>query len=410
MERTVIFRLCYRYAALGLLSLFALVAGCADNATGPNATTNNPPGTSGTVEVSDPVTSQEANAVRANVQRNSQDTIVISIDQIIQMLISQSGGNSEILGVNLDYDADQLNYECAVRSGGKVYLIVIDPKTGTVKSKQEITNYYYPSIIVIRNITIKTKEAKEKGKKIADGDVVECNLENVDSTPTYVIIILTKDNHYVTIYIDAQTGQQRTVKEDEKCKGEDLGDGKHKNKNGRGHYRHGNGHGYGHGFHCHCDCDDNGNTDSTKVPPGVISVDSAKSISGHIIDSAVVSTPVIHVTNDSTATYTVNLTRDSNKYEVTLDAFKGSLVQIKQTAGKFDSTDYTPSVKGDTLVKLSVARTAALAQVPGTIQSWSLEYDKTDAKWEYTFDIKTAAGDTKHVVVDAKTGLFMKIK
>lgn len=419
MKPTVFSRMLGRAAAIGgMLSLFAVLAGCSDNATGPTANDNTPPGSTGTVEVSDPVSANEAEAVRVNLLRHSQDTIIITIDQVIQAALQNGGG--ELMGVNLDYDNDSLNYECVVRSGGKVYLVVIDPKTGQVKKKEEIQNYYYTTVIVLRQISVNAKDAKDRAKKISDGDVVECNLENIDDDPTYVVVILTRDNRYVTCYIDAKTGKEKKLKNDGKCDGSAQD-----NKRGRGHYRHGNGHGYGHLYHCHCNCN-NGDTtghdttgvhdstgvDSTKIPAGVITVDSARYVAGHVIDSTTVSDVKLRLgpANDSTAFYDAKLQRDSNRYEVTLDAFTGSVISIKQTAGDFKNGDYSPQVKGDSLVKLSVARTAAIAQLAGDVTAWKLEYDKTEAKWIYTFDIKTAANGTKQVMVDAKTGLFIRIK
>ena len=418
MKPTVFSRMLGRAAAIGMLSLFAVLAGCSDNSTGPTANDNTPPGSSSTVEVSDPVSANEAESVRVNILRNSRDTIIISIDQVIQAAL-QNGG--DLMGVNLDYDNDSLNYECVVRSGGKVYLVVVDPKSGQVKKKEEIQNFYYPTIIVLRHVTVNVKDAKDRAKHISDGDVVECNLESIDDAPTYVVVILTRDNRYVTCYIDAQTGKEKKLKDDGKCGDDGHGDD-HKNQRGRGHYRHGNGHGYGHRYHCHCNCNDGDNdstgvhdstgVDSTKIPAGAITVDSARYIAGHVIDSATVSDVKLRlVPNDSTvAFYDAKLQRDSNRYEVTLDALTGSVVSIKQTAGDFKNSDYSPQVKGDSLVKLSVARTAALAQLTGDVTAWKLEYDKTEAKWVYTFDIKTAANGTKQVMVDAKTGLFIRIK
>ena len=94
---------------------------------------------------------------------------------------------------------------------------------------------------------------REPLTKLVSGDCVEVNLEEIDGKATYVIVILTQDNRYVTLYIDADSGRERKLKDDGKCSD---GDDKHKNKRGRGHYRHGNGKGYGHRWHCHCECTD----------------------------------------------------------------------------------------------------------------------------------------------------------
>jgi uncharacterized membrane protein YkoI len=143
----------------------------------------------------------------------------------------------------------------------------------------------------------------------------------------------------------------------------------------------------------------------------VITRDSATTIVRSLmIDSVTIDSLELDTVNDSTAFYEFRLTRDSNKYEVVLDAYTGRFVSIKQTAGAMDSSEFTPVIKGgDTLVKLSVARTAATAQYAGSVQNWKLEYDATEAKWIYTFEIKDPAGQTKRVLVDAKTGLFIRM-
>ncbi len=411
MDATNISRVLQRIVAAGILSIFTILAGCSENTTGPAPTDTNPPGTNATVEISDPVSAEEAASVRNNIQRHSGVTFVITIDEAIAKALQQSGGG-DLMGVTVDYDQDSLNYECVVRQNGKVYLILIDPQTGAVKKKEEIKNYYYPETIIIRTITIKVKDAKDKAKKLAEGDVVECNLENVEGKPTYIVVILSRENRYITIYVDAENGKERKLTDDGRCDDE-----KKKNKRGRGHYRHGKGKGYGHHHHCHCDCDDDDNdNDSTSVPSGIISVDSVRTIVNGTMDSIQISEVKLNVTNDSTASYTVKTSRDSNRYEIMLDAFSGRFVSIKQTAGDFMTAEYQPMVVGDsaatdTLVALSVARTAALAQFAGTVTGWKLEYDTTEAKWVYTFEVKPAGNDPKkQVLVDAKTGTFIRIK
>jgi len=413
MKQAAIFRMLNRIGAFGILTLFAFLAGCADNTTGPAPTDQNPPGSNATVAVSDPVSQAEADSVRANCQRNSADSNIVSIDQAIAAALAQLAG-ADLLGVTLDYDSDHLTYECVMRSHGRVYLVVIDPKSGVVKSKDSISDtlYYFPTVIVIRPFTFKVKDAKERAKKISNGDVVECNLETIDGQPTYIVVVLTHDNRYVTVFVDPDTGKEKKVSNDGGCD-----DDAHKNQKGRGHYRHGNGHGYGHYRHCHCSCGDHpgGDTtgvDTTKAPSGTISKDSASVIARGMVDSSTVTETKIDVKNDSTAFYNVKLQRDSSHYELVLNAFKGTLVSIKQTSGNFMTSEYHPPMVGtDSLVALSVARTAALAQLAGTIQSWKLENDTTEGKWVYSFEIvPTVTGPTKQVMVDAKTGLFIRIK
>jgi uncharacterized membrane protein YkoI len=42
---------------------------------------------------------------------------------------------------------------------------------------------------------------------------------------------------------------------------------------------------------------------------------------------------------------------------------------------------------------------------------WSLDYDKTQSTWIYTFAIKeTSSGTIKEVTVDAKTGAYIATK
>lgn len=409
MEATNISTVLRRFLVACTLSIFTVLASCGDNSTGPAPTDGNPPGTNATVEVSDPVPAQEAAEVRSNAQRNANDTLVVSMDEVIAIALQQAGGG-ELMGVTLDYDTEELNYECVVRQGGKVYVVVIDPQTGTVKSKDTTESYYYPQIIVIRPIVVKVKEAKEKAKKYSNGDVVECKLENVEGRPTYIIVIINQENRYVTVYIDAEDGKERKLKNEGRCEDDDN-DGKKKHKRGKGHYRHGKGKGYGHHHHCRCECDDDDDDDSTKVPAGIISVDSVRTITNAMLDSVTINEVKLQVKNDSTASYDVKVTRDSNRYEISYNAFNGSFMSIKQTHGDFsDSSDFQPAVPGDTLVKLSVARTAAKAQVAGDVTAWKLEYDATEAKWIYTFEIKPSNGPKKEVLVDAKTGTFIRIK
>lgn len=405
MELVSISRTLRNAAVFSIFSFCMILAGCSENNTGPAPTDGTPPGTNATIDVSDPVSSQEAAEVRSNSERNESDTLIIPIDQAITIAIQQVGGG-ELHGVTLDYDSDELNYECVVRQGNKVYVVVIDPQDGRVKKKEEISNHYYRKVIIIRPLVIKIKEAKEKAKKFSDGHVVECNLEDIDDRPTYIIVIITRENRYVTVYIDAEDGKERKLKNNGTC---DDDSGSKKHKKGRGHYRHGKGKGYGHHYHCHCKCDDDGN-DTTKTPAGIISVDSVRTIVGGTMDSLTISEVKLKVENDSTAHYEVKASRDSNQYEIQYDAFTGSFLSIKQKAGNFAGAEFQPEVPNDTLVAFSVARTAATAQLAGAVTMWSLEYDKTDAKWIYTIEIQPATGGKKQVLVDAKTGTFIRIK
>ncbi len=400
-----------------LVTLASLVGGCADNSTEPPSSDVDPVGYPGTVQISDSVSADEAASVRQNVKTNSADSSgAISSEEAADAVVKEHP-DAEILGVNLDYDrSGPANYEVVIRENGKVYVVIVDRKNGNIVETSEIDNYKYSRTVIIKKHYIKCKDVEKKVRDQFKGDVVEVNLEDVEDRATYIIIILTRENRYVTVYIDAEDGRERKLKNNGDCDDDDHGD-KHKNKRGRGHYRHGKGHGYGHHYHCDCQCDDddddNGNPgdDSTQTEIKVIPRDSARVIAASMIDSAEVLDIELNIRNDSTAFYQIDIERDSNRYDVTLDAKTGALVEIKQTSGDVANSDFAPQVQGDSLVSVKVARTAALTQVPGTVQSWKLEYDASDKKWMYTFEITTAAaGDVKKVKVDAKTGQVAKVE
>jgi uncharacterized membrane protein YkoI len=393
-----------------------ILTGCSDNAASPLPPDQDPLGNNATVETSDPVSQQEANEVRENVRNNANDSIAVQPDEAAQTARNEYP-NAEVYSVNLDYDRDSVNYECIVKSNGKYYVVVVDPQTGEVLDKHEIEEdkVAHITVIIIRPVVVKVKEAKEKASKLVSGDCVEVNLEEIDGRPTYVIVILTQDNRYVTLYIDADSGRERKLKDDGKCSDDDGDDDdddgdKHKNKRGRGHYRHGNGKGYGHRWHCHCECTDD---DGNEIPDSlnVIKTDSARAIVRTMVDSVTVSEVKLVTQDTANVFYDVTFNRDSSVYVVRLNAKTGEMVEATQTGGRFDSTSYefTPRVPGDTLVVLSVARTAALTQVPGTVQGWKLSYSTTDQKWIYTFTVlETASSTTKKVIVDAETGTYLR--
>lgn len=398
--------------AFVLMLMASIITGCSDSSTDPGTPDVDPMAADASAEVSDPVNQSEGDSVRNNVRRNQADSNVVSIDTTI-IIVRNANPGCEVLGVNVDYDSDTLTYDCIIRENGRVYVVKVDAKTGKIKEKKEIANYYYTQVIVIREI-IHVHEARERSRQYVRGDVVEVNLENIDGRPTYVIVVLTRDNRYVTIYIDAENGSGRRVGNGE-CSGghdDDDGHGKKKKKHGRGHYRHGKGHGYGHEYRCHCECSDNPGGDTTTV--NVIKVDSARSIVRSYIDSSVVSEVRLDSLNDSTFFYVVKSNRDSNTYEFRINAINGVFISAKQTGGNIDSSEFRPptirrdSATVDSLVTLSAARTAAKAQFPGTVTAWSLEYDTTEAKWVYTFEIQPASGDKKKVLVDAVTGAYIR--
>lgn len=411
--------------------LMIALIGCSDGTTGPLNSADNPFGVNATVATSDPIAANEAAEVRTNAQRNANDTVAVQADQVIRIATQEIPG-AEVLEIRLDYDRDTLNYECVVRSGGKVYVIVISPKDGKVKEKKEIKEFYYTGTLVIDVNVVPVRQACDRAREIVDGDVVEANLEQVEGETVYIIIILTRENRYVTFYIDAKTGKEKKLKNENRCRGNNDSsmvdtansgtdtvrancddDDRHKNKRGRGHYRHGKGHGYGHYYHCHCncDCDDDGNgggTDSLQV----ITKDSAKVVVQSMFDdSATVGMPTLNEVDDSTAFYETVVEKGDNRYEVTLNARTGAFVEVTQTRGDFENGEFEgPTVDGKTLVNFSVARTAALAQLAGTIQTWTLAHNKTENKWVYTFKIQDSATNTvKTVRVNAETGLFIDI-
>ncbi len=416
-----------------------ILTGCSDTITEPNSSNILSLGNTATIYVSDPVPASEAEEVRANIRQNANDTVAVQVDEL-ETIILNIYADAEILGIHLDYDRDDLNYECVVRSGGKIYVIVISPETGEVKEKKEIKEYFYSGTVKVKN-KVKIRQACDRAEEIADGDVVEANIEEIEGEPTYIIIIITNTNRYVTIYIDANTGKEKKLKDEEKCgkhdddeddidsdddDGDDDGDDKadkdcdrHKDKKGkgRGHYRHGKGKGYGHHFHCHCRChcdddddDDGGNSDSLQV----ITKDSVRIIVEGMfgVDSTAVGEITLNVADDSTATYATVVENGEDRYEVTLDAETGALISVKQTAGDFENGEFTPptTADGKTLVPLSTARTAALLQLTGTMKSWTLERNETEARWVYLFEIEdTSTSTVKTVRVDAETGLFIDI-
>ena len=404
-----------------LMLTASLVTGCSDNTTDPASPDIDPLAADASAEVGDTVTRAEADSVRTNVQRNQADTNIVGVDSCISTVQAENPG-CEVLGVNMDYDSDTLTYQVIIRENGKTYVVTCDPKTGKTKEKKEVDNAYYTETIVITRVihVIHVNEARERSRQYVRGEVVEVNLENIDARPTYVIVILTRDNRYVTIYVDAENGSGRRVSETGDCASvgdnDDNGHGQKKKKHGRGHYRHGNGHGYGHRYHCHCSCQDNGGStggDSTLIRRA-ISADSAKALVRTYVDSATVTETRLNVLNDSTLSYTIKLRRDSSTYEVKLNAITGVFTEAKQTGGNMDSSEFRPpvirrdSVTVDSLVMLSVARTAAVTQFPGSVKSWTLQYDTTEAKWIYTFEIQPATGDKKKVLVDAKTGAYIR--
>lgn len=252
-----------RYAIGATTFLLALVvaagmSGCGNQPAAPDSAIVS----EGTVLKSDPVSDEEAGEVRANAWKNQTVRLVVQPADIIPFL-QRLFDNVEILGINLDYDRSDLRYECVIREGKKLFLVVIDPEDGAVVEKREIdesTATYTTTITVITNISITVNQACERGRGVAPGDVVEANLELVDGKATYIIVILTSENRYITLFIDAKSGKEKKLKgckekklKDDEC---DDDDHHHKHKKGRGHYRHGKGKGYGHyhhHHHCHCD-------------------------------------------------------------------------------------------------------------------------------------------------------------
>lgn len=418
-------------AVCGLM--IATLTGCSDTSTDPLNPAGNAFGVNATVLSSDPISASEAAEVRANVQNNADDTVAVQADEVVRIANEEVPG-AEILEIRLDYDRDDLNYECVVRSGGRVYVIVISPKDGKVKEKKEIDEYYYTGTIVINVDVVPVRQACDRAREIVDGDVVEANLEEIEGRPTYIIIILTRENRYVTFYIDGETGKEKKLKNEKWCRGNNdssavddsaaAGDvdtvhsgdcDRHKNKRGRGHYRHGRGNGYGHYFHCHCDChcdDDDDDDDDGSDSLRVITKDSARIVlKGLFGDAAVAGELTLTRMNDSTVFYETVVENGDNRYEVTLNAQTGALVEVTQTRGDFQNGEFQPpAVDGTTLVALSVARTAALAQLAGTVQSWTLAYNTTESRWVYAFKIEDAGTTTvKTVRVNAETGLFIDI-
>lgn len=395
------------------IALTGLLASCSNTATSPDDISTS--GYSGTVITSDPVSKQEADSVRANAARFWSDSTLFTIDQIIQIIRARYP-NCEILGINLNTDQDQRAYEVVVRTGGQVIVVVMNSRNGQVIETKPITNYYYTSVIVINQTFVDCRIIRHRVKVQFEGEVVECNMEEIENRPTYVIVIITRENRYVTIYIDAGTGKERKVNDDDDC---DDHNGKHKHKKGRGHYRHGKGHGYGHHYHCHCDCDndhdgddhdddDNHHSDSTAVGIAIITRDSAQTIAATMLDSAQATNAKLRVQSDSVIWYIVQLKRDSNTYELTIDARTGMLVEAEQESGDFNNSEFKPTNTNVALIALSQARAAATANIPGNVTGWELEQES--GKWVYQIAIvPTGGGGIKHVVVDAQSGQIVRV-
>lgn len=392
------------------IALTTLLVSCSDTTTSPDNVSTS--GYDGTVATSDPVNKQEADSVRINAARFWADSTFFTIDQIVRIVHARYP-NTEILGINLNVDQEQRVYEVVLRTGGQVIVVVISNDTGQILQTVPITNYYYTSVIVVNQTFVDTRIIRHRVKVQFDGEVVECNLEEIENRPTYVIVIITRENRYITIYVDAETGKGRKIKDEKNCS--KHGD-KHKHKKGRGHYRHGKGHGYGHHYHCHCDCDDDdhgdddddNHNDSTIVGISIITRDSAQTIATGMMDSVQATKTELRVQSDSVIWYIVHLKRDSNQYNLTIDARTGMLVKAEQESGDFNNSQFKPTNTNVSLISLSQARSAATATLPGSVAKWELEQES--GKWVYAIDIApTSGGGTKHVVVDAQSGQIVRV-
>ena len=59
-------------------------------------------------------------------------------------------------------------------------------------------------------------------------------------------------------------------------------------------------------------------------------------------------------------------------------------------------------------ISLEVARTTALARVPGEVRHWEVEYE--GHRWIYSFEIKAARPGIEEVNVDADTGVIVSVE
>jgi len=203
------------------------------------------------VVYTDPVSTSEADSVRAMIQQHESDTNLIPTSQAADTAQMAYPGGS-IVGINLNYDSDTLVYECVVRQDKKYYIVIINPLTGRIVRTGTTDSAYYAEIVVPRMLVIDIRSILRQVRGLLPRAVtVECNVEQIENRPTYVVIMLDRDNRYAILFIDAQTGKERRLEFNGLCR-----DDRHKDKKGRGHYRHGRGRGYGHYYHCHCDCDD----------------------------------------------------------------------------------------------------------------------------------------------------------
>lgn len=80
------------------------------------------------------------------------------------------------------------------------------------------------------------------------------------------------------------------------------------------------------------------------------------------------------------------------------------VIQSTQGTKKLDGSQYLK----DAHVSLQQARASAMKAYPGKIVTEELEKEKGGSGLRYSFDVKSAAGVTHEVGIDAKTGAVLE--
>lgn len=111
--------------------------------------------------------------------------------------------------------------------------------------------------------------------------------------------------------------------------------------------------------------------------------------------------------DDGRVEYQVTLASDREEYEATIDPDSGEIVQQER-----DGLDAEDAAEVDDeafeltgLITPAEAMSAAVAEIPGPVESWSL-----DRSWGGTqYDVEVRADDSHEVVIDAETGRVIEI-
>ncbi|MDZ7344920.1 MAG: PepSY domain-containing protein [candidate division KSB1 bacterium] len=109
--------------------------------------------------------------------------------------------------------------------------------------------------------------------------------------------------------------------------------------------------------------------------------------------------------------YAVRARNSKGMYEVFIDAETGELIDIVDETAKYQmKVIQGTAVMGVVdLLDRDAAEQAALQAYPGIVQEWKAVVDST-GHLAFSFDIQTAAGGFKKVIVAAETRDIIKIK